>query len=150
MLQPYLSEAGQANSAIWQAIEKQTAELTDRGLRVLLIARHPDPKLLIDQGDESRLPEDMQPIGLISLSDELARRSQRNAAALQRRGVQPQDHLRGQSGNVGGASPQAGLPDDITLVSGLELNEMSGRAICGGAQKATIFGAHHAAAKKKN
>ncbi len=36
MLRPYLGEAGHDNSAIWQAIEKQAAELTDRGLRVLL------------------------------------------------------------------------------------------------------------------
>ena len=36
---------GQAHSAIWQSIKTQTAELTDQGLRVLLIAHYPDPNL---------------------------------------------------------------------------------------------------------
>ena len=140
MLQPYLSEAGQANSAIWQAIEKQTAELTDRGLRVLLIARHPDPKLLIDQGDESRLPEDMQPIGLISLSDELRAEARETLQRFSAAGVQPKIISGDNPETVAALARQAGLPDDITLVSGLELNEMSDEQFAAAAQKATIFG----------
>ena len=46
MLQPYLDQAGLDTSAVWQDIKTQSAQLTDRGLRVLLIAHHPDPRLL--------------------------------------------------------------------------------------------------------
>ena len=41
---------------------------------------------------------------------------------------------------VGALARQAGLPADIALISGLELNEMSDEQFAAAAQKATIFG----------
>jgi cation-transporting ATPase E len=142
MLQPYLGQAGLDTSAVWQEIKTQSAQLTDRGLRVLLIAHHPDPQLLHDQGDDSRLPEAMQPIGLISLNDELRAEAQDTLQRFIAAGVQPRSSRR-QSRNrsrIGKTVP------DIMLVSGLELNEMN-EAVCRTAQLATIR--HHAAAERK-
>ena len=101
-------EAGSMTSAVWQQIKAQSAQLTDRGLRVLLIVQHPDPKLLIDQGDDSRLPDNCQPIGLISLSDELRAEAKETLAALHRRRGAAQDHLRRQSRNGSGAGEAGG------------------------------------------
>ena len=140
MLQPYLGEAGQDNSAVWQQIKTQSAQLTDQGLRVLLIAHHPDPTLLHDQGDDSRLPEAMQPIGLISLSDELRAEAKETLQRFIAAGVQPKIISGDNPETVAALAKQAGLPDDIMLVSGLELNEMNDEQFADAAQKATIFG----------
>ena len=140
MLQADLGEAGLATSAVWQAIEAQTAQLTDRGLRVLLIAHHPDPKLLNDQGDDSRLPETMQPIGLISLNDELRAEAQETLQRFIAAGVRPKIISGDNPETVAALAKQAGLPADIMLVSGLELNEMNDAQFAEAAQLATIFG----------
>jgi cation-transporting ATPase E len=140
MLRPYLGQAGLDTSAVWQEIETQSAQLTDRGVRVLLIAHHPDPKLLIDQGDDSRLPDNCQPIGLISLSDELRAEAKETLQRFIAAGVQPKIISGDNPETVAALAKQAGLPDDIVLVSGLELAEMSDEQFASAAQKATIFG----------
>jgi cation-transporting P-type ATPase E len=140
MLQPYLGQDGLDTSARWQEIKTQSAQLTDRGLRVLLIAHHPDPKLLNDQGDDSRLPETMQPIGLISLSDELRAEAQDTLQRFIAAGVRPKIISGDSPETVAALAKQAGLPADIMLVSGLELNEMNDAQFAEAAQLATIFG----------
>ena len=140
MLRPYLGEAGHDNSALWQAIDRQAAELTDRGLRVLLIMHHPDAAALRDQGDESHLPDNCQPIGLISLSDELRAEAKETLQRFRTAGVQPKIISGDNPETVAALAKQAGLPDDIVLVSGLELNEMSAEQFAAAAQQATIFG----------
>jgi cation-transporting ATPase E len=140
MLQPYLGQAGLDTSAIWQEIHAQSTLLTSQGLRVLLIAHHPNPDLLHDQGDDSRLPEAMQPIGLISLSDELRAEAKETLQRFIAAGVQPKIISGDNPETVAALAKQAGLPDDIVLVSGLELAEMSDEQFASAAQKATIFG----------
>jgi cation-transporting ATPase E len=136
MLRPYLNEA----NADWPSIEEEAAALTDRGLRVLLIAHYPDPKLLADHGDDSRLPAGIQPIGLISLSDELRAEAKETLQRFSAAGVQPKIISGDNPETVAALAKQAGLPDDIVLVSGLELNEMSDEQFAAAAQRATIFG----------
>ena len=136
MLQPYLI----ADEKVWQQIQSQSAQLADRGLRVLLIVQHPDPKLLIDQGDDSRLPDRCQPIGLISLSDELRAEAKETLQRFIAAGVQPKIISGDNPETVAALAKQAGLPDDITLVSGLELAEMNDDEFAKAAQRATIFG----------
>ncbi len=140
MLQPYLGEASQETSTVWQNIQTQSALLTDRGLRVLLIAYHPDPRLLSDQGDESRLPDSCQPLGLISLSDELRAESKETLQRFIAAGVQPKIISGDNPETVAALAKQAGLPGDMTLVSGLELNEMSDARFAEAARRATVFG----------
>jgi cation-transporting ATPase E len=136
MLQPYLID----NEQVWQQIKAESAQLTDRGLRVLLIVHHPDPKLLTDQGDDSRLPDHCQPIGLISLSDELRAEAKETLQRFIAAGVQPKIISGDNPETVAALAKQAGLPDDIVLVSGLDLAQMSDEQFATAAQKATIFG----------
>ena len=140
MLQPYLGQAGLDTSAVWKEIKAQSTQLTDRGLRVLLIAQHPDPALLQDLGDDSRLPDDCQPIGLISLSDELRPEAKETLQSFIAAGVQPKIISGDSPETVAALAKQAGLPPNITLISGLELNEMKEEQFALAAQNATIFG----------
>jgi cation-transporting ATPase E len=140
MLQPYLGEAGQEMAAQWQAIKTLSAQLTERGLRVLLIVHHPDRNMLRDDGDESRLPDNCQSIGLISLSDELRPEAKETLQRFRAAGVQPKIISGDNPETVAALAKQAGLPGDIVLVSGLELAEMTDEQLAAAAHRATIFG----------
>jgi cation-transporting ATPase E len=140
MLQPYLSEAGELDSTAWQSIAAQISQLTDQGLRVLLMAYHPDPTLLQDQGDESNLPNGMKPIGLLSLSDELRPEARQTLEAFIKSGVQPKIISGDNPETVYALAKQAGLGEGINLVSGLELQQMSEEQFNAAASSATIFG----------
>lgn len=140
MLRPYLGEAGDLDSAAWQTIQDLSRSLTDRGLRVLLVAHHPDPSRLQDDGDESKLPGDMQPIGLLSLSDELRAEAKETLAAFIRSGVQPKIISGDNPETVYALARQAGLSEGVNLISGLELEQMSADQFEAAASSATIFG----------
>jgi cation-transporting ATPase E len=92
---------------------------------VRAIVHHPEAALLHDQGDDSRLPEAMQPIGLISLSDELRAEAQETLQRFSAAGVRPKIISGDNPETVAALAKQAGLPDNIMLVSGLELDEMN-------------------------
>lgn len=132
-LRPYLP-AEQAPA--WQA---QLKAWSDEGLRVLLAACHPDPALLRDAGDATTLPP-LTPIGLVSLSDELRPEAAETLARFQAVGVQPKVISGDNPETVAALAKQAGLPDDIKLVSGPELDQMDEAAFAAAAVSATIFG----------
>jgi cation-transporting ATPase E len=140
MLRPYLGRGIDPTTPTGQALATQAAAWADEGLRVLLVAYHPDPTHLRDEGDSSVLPDDMQPLGLISLSDELRPEARETLAAFLAAGVQPKIISGDNPQTVAALARQAGLPRDIQLVSGTELAEMSEAEIADAARHATIFG----------
>lgn len=140
MLRPYLDDSIAPDTPGGQAIAQQSAAWADEGLRVLLVAYHPDPTLLHDEGDNSTLPHNMQPLGIISLSDELRPEARETLAAFLAAGVQPKIISGDNPQTVAALARQAGLPRDIRLVSGTELAAMSEGEIAAAAREATIFG----------
>jgi cation-transporting ATPase E len=135
-LSPYIG----ANEAQWQAITEQAHSLTSQGLRVLLVVHHPDPALLDDQGDASRLPMGMAPLGLVSLRDELRPEAQATLAAFIAAGVQPKIISGDSPATVAALARQAGLGPDIRLISGLDLAQMDEAQFAAAAGAGTIFG----------
>jgi cation-transporting ATPase E len=113
---------------------------SDQGLRVLLLAHHPDPSLLEDLGDESRLPDGMTPLGLIALSDELRPEAAETLASFIAAGVAPKIISGDNPETVAALAMQAGLSPTISLVSGLELAQMDDAEFVRTAEKTTIFG----------
>ncbi|NTU78917.1 MAG: HAD-IC family P-type ATPase [Chloroflexales bacterium] len=133
MLRPYLPAE---QTPPWQA---QLKAWSDKGLRVLLLARASNPALLVDQGDATTLPP-LTPLGLVSLSDELRPEAAETLARFRAAGVQPKIISGDNPETVAALAKQAGLPGDIKLVSGPELELMSEAAFEQAALEATIFG----------
>ncbi|MBU1747140.1 MAG: HAD-IC family P-type ATPase, partial [Chloroflexi bacterium] len=66
----------------------QIDEWTAQGLRVLLFAYHPDPVPLHDADDQPQLPDDLIPLGLLSLADELRPEARATLDAFEGAGIQ--------------------------------------------------------------
>ncbi|HWE61213.1 MAG TPA: HAD-IC family P-type ATPase [Chloroflexota bacterium] len=139
-LQPYLGARYAPGTQAWQAIDDQVRAWAGQGGRVLLIAHHPDPSLLEDRGDASRLPDDLTPLGLVGLSDELRPEATGTLAAFMAAGVAPKIISGDNPETVAALARQAGLRPDIGLMSGQELAQMAPAAFAQAAQEATIFG----------
>jgi len=135
MLQPFLVDAPTG-----VALDAQARAWTERGLRVLLIAHHPDPALLEDRGDASLLPPNMTPLGLVGLSDELRADAGATLAAFGAAGVALKIISGDHPETVAALALQAGLGPEITRVSGPALEAMSPAAFAQAAEETTVFG----------
>lgn len=138
-LRPYLGATGQEDAPLWQALQTQAKEWTAQGLRVLLIAMYPDPHALQDDGDASRLPAPLQPMGLVSLSDELRPDARETLQAFINIGVTPKIISGDNPETVAALAQQAGLRD-LQIVSGLDLEQMDDRTFDETAERTTVFG----------
>jgi cation-transporting ATPase E len=136
----FLRPTAGASETQWQAIVEQVRALTDQGLRVLLVAHHPDATLLEDRGDDSRLPTGMTALGLVSLRDELRPEAQATLASFIAAGVQPKIISGDSPETVAALARQAGLGPNIQLISGLELAQMDEAQFSAAAASGTIFG----------
>jgi cation-transporting ATPase E len=135
MLRPYLDGVD-----AWEAITEQTATLTRAGLRVLLVAHHPDPSQLRDDGDASTLPASMAILGIASFSDELRPEAREVLASFIDNGVNPKIISGDHPETVAALARQAGLDGEAKLVSGLELAELDAAQFDAAALSNTIFG----------
>lgn len=138
MLQPYLSDADALDSPTWRRIALETHQLADRGLRVLLVARHPATTLQ-DEGDDSRLPRGMTALGLVSISDELRGEAREALSRFVQSGVSPKIISGDNPETVRALAKQAGL-GNAPLVSGPELDGMDQDQFRRAAADTTIFG----------
>jgi cation-transporting ATPase E len=139
MLQPYLADAEDVNeNPVWREVVSQTQTLAEQGLRVLLVAYHPSTELQ-DNGDESRLPQGMVPLGLVSISDELRGEAREALENFIKAGVSPKIISGDNPETVAALAKQAGLKD-AKLVSGLDLEKMDEAGFREAAREATIFG----------
>ncbi len=139
-LRRYLAGASEPDSPVWQTIATRAQPLTRQGLRVLLLAYDPDGGGLEDLDDDSTLPRTLRPLGLISLRDELRPEAREALAAFAQAGVQPKIISGDNPETVAALARQAGLPENITLMTGAELDELEGDALGVAVEAATIFG----------
>ena len=139
-LRPCLADAATGDAPIWQQILDQSRDLTGAGLRVLLVAYHPDPAQLHVDGDASRLPADMTALGLVSLSDELRAEAREVLANFAENGVRPKIISGDSAETVAALARQAGLGPEIKLYSGIELQNMDDAAFDQAAVDGDIYG----------
>jgi cation-transporting ATPase E len=134
-LAPYLDPTVDRSAAI-----EQSRAWTEAGLRVLMVAGHPDASRLHDEGDASTLPDGMRPLGLVALRDVLRQEAGPTLARFAKAGVS----LRIISGDdpetVASLARQAGLEGASRLVSGPELAAMDDRAFAAAVVDGRIYG----------
>ncbi|HEX3269963.1 MAG TPA: HAD-IC family P-type ATPase, partial [Ktedonobacterales bacterium] len=135
MLRPHLGEP-----PTWKTVSDDVSELATQGLRVLVVAHYPDPTALEDRGDDSTLPDGLQPLGLISLSDVLRPDTRETLHSFIKAGVRPKIISGDNPETVSALAQQAGLGADIKLVSGVDLAKMDDRDFTEAAVTGTIFG----------
>jgi cation-transporting ATPase E len=106
---------------------------------VLLVAHHPDPALLHDEGDATRLPPGMTPLGMVTISDELRPEAKAALLGFIESGVNPKIISGDSPETVAALARQAGF-EDPKLVSGLELDAMDEASFDTAAATGDIFG----------
>jgi cation-transporting ATPase E len=137
MLQPYLSRP--ADERRWSELEHRADSWAGQGLRVLLAAYHPDARLLHEDGDGTRLPDGMSPIGAVALSDQLRPEARETLEAFQAAGVSPKIISGDSPETVTALARQAGLGPQLRMVSGSEL-DVDDAELAGVAEETTVFG----------
>ena len=100
----------------------------------------PTSTALEDRGDDSTLPDGLQPLGLISLSDVLRPDTRETLRSFIKAGVRPKIISGDNPETVSALAQQAGLGADIKLVSGVDLAQMDNAAFTEAAVSGTIFG----------
>ena len=140
MLRAYLATSSIDAEAVWSNTAREIGDWTTRGMRVLLVACHPDSSLLKPSDDHPQLPHSMRPIGLVVLSDELRPEARATLASFVQSGVRPKIISGDNAETVAALARQAGLEGAFTLVTGSELDQMDEQQFCEAAERSTVFG----------
>ena len=118
----------------------QAAAWTAQGLRVLLLASRSEPAPLYGADGEPRLPGGLLPLGLVAISDELRPEAGATLQGFAAAGVQLKLISGDDPQTVAALARQAGLPPDLTVVSGADLAGLDDAQVAALARSATVFG----------
>ncbi len=143
-LRPYLEAGADGQPLGWAELAAMAAAWTDRGLRVLLVATHPDPAALPAYEDEhdpdATLPGGMRALGLIALADELRSEAGSTLRAFLDAGVQVKIISGDDPETVVALARQAGLTGDVPWIAGPDLADMDDAALGEVAEETIVFG----------
>ncbi|HYO42300.1 MAG TPA: HAD-IC family P-type ATPase [Candidatus Limnocylindrales bacterium] len=142
-LHEYLAHDETGEAAGWEELRTTVAAWTDKGLRVLLVATHPDASALQDPGEDetaARLPDGMRPLGLVALADELRAEAAETLAIFRASGVAVKIISGDDPETVAALARQAGLGPDIPLLAGPQLEAMDDIALRQAATDTVVFG----------
>ncbi len=140
-LEPYLATGPRERPAAWEEIAARSAAWADRGLRVLLVATHPDARELTVHEDEASatLPAGMRALGLVALADELRGEAEATLRAFRDAGVQVKIISGDDPDTVTALARQAGLTD-VASITGPDLTDLDDAALGRVAAETTVFG----------
>lgn len=115
-------------------------EWASKGLRVLLIAHHPELTPLYNSLEQPQLPPDLIPLGIISFRDELRAEAESTLKDFAQAGIRLKIISGDNPQTVEALARQAGLSGDIRLYAGPDLDEMTPSRFVEAAEDGTIFG----------
>ena len=121
-------------------LDASVDEWAGQGLRVVLFGYHPGNPQLIDAGGQPRMPADLQPLGLLSFSDELRPEAQETLRHFDELGIQPKIISGDNPQTVAALARQVGFAEDIRAVSGLDLDILDDAQMDRLCEETTIFG----------
>ncbi len=132
MLEPYLGDI--------EALKPVVRKLSEQGLRVLIFARNEEVTQLHAPGGDDPILPSLTPIGVISFGDQLRDHVQETIEDFREAGVTLKVISGDNPETVAALAKQAGLGDDIKLVSGPELATMNDAEFAQAAEESSIFG----------
>lgn len=132
VIEPYMQPGAKLAS--------QIDEWTAQGLRVLIITHRPEVTPLYMADGQPQLPANLIPLGLLSFSDELRPEAQATLRGFAEANIQIKIISGDNPQTVAALARQAGLGQDVRVVSGLELAEMTEAQLADAAEHVTIFG----------
>lgn len=112
---------------------------TAAGHRVLLFADNPDTETLHDRDGAPALPP-LTPLALLGFADELRQGSRETVAGLIGDGVALKVISGDNPDTVAAVARQVGMPEDLEVVSGPELDQLSDDEFAATARRADVFG----------
>jgi cation-transporting ATPase E len=124
----------------WEVLRERLDDHASRGLRVLVIAGHPDPGGLAGEGDDARLPDGMAVLGLAVLRDELRKEAAATLARFAAAGVTVKIISGDDPETVAALARQAGLGPEIRTISGPEIEALDDASLSAVAASTTVFG----------
>jgi cation-transporting ATPase E len=114
-------------------------EGTQQGLRVVMFAHSPH-SLAPQANSTPKLPDDLTPLGLLRFSDQLRPEAKQTLAGFAEAGIEVKIISGDNPTTVAALAHQAGLGDDIEVVSGQELALMDEAQFIQTALTSTVFG----------
>jgi cation-transporting ATPase E len=119
---------------------RQIDQWEESGLRVLLLAGSSSVLQLQDRNNHPHLPNGLQALGLIALSDELRPEAQATLESFQKAKVKVKIISGDSPQTVAAVAVQAGMPKEIKSVSGSQLDEMDEMRFKNAVEETTVFG----------
>ena len=120
-------------------LQRHVDTWADLGLRVLLAAYHPDPLQRLD-GSIPPLPDHLQPLGWLTFTDELRPDARDVLEQFRSAGVAIKLISGDNPQTVAALAQLAGISQDVSVISGLELSEMSDVQFAESVARSTVFG----------
>jgi cation-transporting ATPase E len=141
-LRAYLAGDADGEPAGWDEVERTAAAWTSRGLRVLLVATHPDAAALPAFTDEAdaALPFGMRALGLVALRDELRGEAAETLLRFIQAGVAVKIISGDDPDTVVALARQAGLDGDLVSITGRDLDTFDDERLGHVAGETTVFG----------
>ena len=134
ILQPYLREG------LDRDVEALLQAETERGRRVLLFASCSEPESLHDSHSGPVLPRALDPLGILSLCDQLRPEAQATLSGFAEAGIQLKVLSGDHPETVAALAKQAGFAASGSAISGEDLAGMDAAQLAQAAQEHTIFG----------
>jgi cation-transporting ATPase E len=135
-----VATALQKDGADLQAINSQVHNWARQGLRIVLFSRAPDGIDLYDADNHPQLPENLVPLGLVSLRDELRPEARQTLAAFAQSGVEVKIISGDNPDTVAALAIQAGLDQNLKTLSGRELSQLNGAQLVTAIEETRVFG----------
>lgn len=132
MLQPHLAPG--------RDLMPQIDQWTAQGLRVMLFAHQPGTRRIDEVDGDARLPGNLQPLGLLSISDELRPEARTTITRFAEAGVSLKIISGDHPETVAALARQAGISNDAGVLSGLDLPDPSDERFVTLIEETTVFG----------
>jgi cation-transporting ATPase E len=121
-------------------LQRHTESWAEVGLRVLIFTFHPEPLQPLSENGAPKLPENLQPLGWLTFTDELRPDAKDVLDQFRKAGVQLKLISGDNPQTVAALAQLAGISKDVDVVSGLELAEMTEAQFADNVERVTVFG----------